>query len=244
LTRANIRDEVRTELGGSAVEVELADKDIDKALKDTFRVYNRFRPGQGFSAIVPTTVQKKYAITEPGLIGVVDMQFITDRLVLTDVANDPFFLQRYVDPYFAGDTWGVFDLRRQYHEDIKRLASAEPEWRGQWEGGTYYLYIDIDYPPDKVSYRYTFKWEPDETVVPNGMQNIPEDDVGWIMDYTAARSKVILGRVRGKFGGIPTPDGGSSDVDYDALIQEGKESMQELTDEIKRRVRPLFPLTE
>jgi hypothetical protein len=76
------------------------------------------------------------------------------------------------------------------------------------------------------------------------MQQIPNGDVGWIMEYILVRAKQVLGRVRGKFHGIPNSEGATDDTDYSELLSEGIERQRELEEELRKRRRPLEPVIE
>lgn len=89
-------------------------------------------------------------------------------------------------------------------------------------------------------YEYLWHVTPDENAV-TGLGWIPDSDTDWIFDYTMARAKMILARKIGKFGGVPTPEGGTEATDAEQLRSEAREDLTRLIDDIKKRRRPLPP---
>jgi hypothetical protein len=54
----------------------------------------------------------------------------------------------------------------------------------------------------------------------------------WIRQYLVAKSKVTLGRVRGKYSGALKVPEGDVTMDFESLLTEGKEELKLLTDEL------------
>lgn len=251
LELAEIRQEVRTELGSCmndgawGIVVELEDEHIDNALKRALRIYNRSRPRHGNAALAVTAGQKKYGPINDaikGFQGVLSVSFVDpDRLASADIDPfEPFLVYSSTGLSTGGDTIGEWMQRLQYNEQARNVTSSEPEWKGQWESRSYYLYIDIhsDY---LCSFEYTWHVTPDNNK-DTGLQFIPDGDADWIIDYTTARAKQVLSRIRGKFQGVPGPDGGESPVDWSELMSEGREDQTRLEEEIQKRRRPLPPI--
>lgn len=246
LTLENIRHEVEVELGGSAIAVELDEQDFVKCTKDAVRHYSRACPQRHTKAVTISRATKRYQLASadhPGLLGVVQVSFVSPDSLAGDF--DPFLPENRVTAGLStlgGETFGELAYRRAYAEDASRVISSEPEWHAQWEeDGEHYLYIDVSLDGVYCSYTWTSYYTPDEHSV-TGMQWIPVGDVQWILDFTAARARQVLARVRGKFQGVPTPDGGQDPLDYDAMASEGRERETELLEELQKRRRPLPPV--
>lgn len=246
LRQDQIREETLSRLGGSRLEVELDQRDLDQATREAIRVYSRYVPLQGWKSIPATVTQKRYVLDlaqHPGFTGIIDVQFLTRR---TDPSSiDPF------DPYdsvvgglLVGDeTFADVMQRLVYTEDAARVVSAEPEWRGEWEGADFALYLDIVRTPTLVAYNWCGAYSTDVTAA-NGMHLIPFDDTDWILNYIEARAMVTLGRVRRKFGGIPNSDGGVDEIDGNQFVDEGNQKTTDLMEEIRSRRIPLPPTIE
>lgn len=259
LTNENLVEEIKLVLGGLSIEIELGDKDITLAARRTLRVYNRYLPFQGKARLMATSAQKKYRIDDlhPGLLGVVDVDFITD--IIPPQAVDPF------DPFYSvsaalagpnsGDqTYADIMQQRTYAEDTQRIVSAEPEWYGQWErvrvstgpdvyAQQYFLYVDLVRTTIMCSYTYNCAYQ-DSDDPGNGRPAIPEGDAQWFLDYTTALCKQTLARIIGKHGGIVGADGQTEPTDSADLRQEAATDLERLETEMKARKRIGIPITE
>ena len=238
LTVNFIREEIQLLLGAGGVEIELTPKQMEAIARDIFRKYNRYRPMHGRAALTVNQTTKKYEITQPGLQGVLMVDFVDAYIAGSKL--DPFSYESRNVLNFDGDTYGALLQADMYIEEARRIMSVETEWLGQWEGDKYYLYIDIS--RDLLcSYRYTWHITRDDNAV-TGMQFVPDGDTDWIIDYGVAKAKEILGRVRTKRGGIIGSDGNTQEIDGPALLQEGRDDQKELIESIKKRRPPLPPV--
>lgn len=243
LTLASIRAYVRTKLGGSSIDVELADGDIDVCLQDSVRAYNRVRPRKAHKALTVTPSVKKYKVDDAhvGFIGVSNVQMIRDR---SNIPNpfDP--MTQNVAQVFTGSTDSTIGQVGQaltYFKDAENIASAETEWSAQQEDDGYYLYIDVVREGYLVSMEYTWGVTPDDNSA-SGLKFIDSGDCDWIFKYTLAGSKAILGRMLGKFGGIPGAEG-NEEVDAADLKAQADAEIEKLEEVLKLRRRPLPPIT-
>jgi hypothetical protein len=257
----NVGEEVRTALGDSGVEVELTEKDIERCLRDALRHYNRSRPGRRKLGITVSSATKRYALDPAsfaGIQGIVGFECVRERV--TD-GIDPFDPLSVIGPggvHTGIDTFGDYDQKLYYIERARRISSSEVEWRFQWEppqpaeGGPPaagdkdipVLYADIPATtPQFCSIEYTYHFTMDNAAN-TGLQNVPDGDTDWFIDYATAFAKTILSQIRGKFKGIVGPDGAEKSIDYDDLKSEGREDIRELKEAMKRRRRPLVPEIE
>lgn len=253
LTMDNIREEVQTLLGASGVTVELSPKDFEKCVKDAVRSYSRLRPFRGNSSIAVNETTKRYGpldIKHPGFQGIVEVRF-TRNVPSNPRALDPFSPETLLAANLlpSADTISDYAMMMQSSKDARSVLSSEPEYQGMWEeDGHFYLYVDMQQSDYLVSYVWTGaycvippKELPSQGVLP--MTMIPEGDVDWVMNYTAAVAKQILCRIRGKYEGVTNPDGATDSVDWSQLQQEATDAILSLTDDLKARRRPLSPVT-
>ncbi len=179
---------------------------------------------------------------KPTIQGIVHVDFITNRAVVTD----PFdFTNQGLRQVLSGTggPFGEVEQQLDYLKTAKRIASAEPEWKQIWESNQLFLYLDITRQPTLASMTYTWHVTPNDDPA-TGVGLIPDGDTDWIHDYILAMSKTIVGRKRGKFGGIANPEGADDATDSEGLISEGREDMERLQEEILKRRRPLLPVIE
>lgn len=243
-------EELRALLGGSQVDIELSDDDIRLCASRTLRVYNRYLPFRGRAKLAVTASTKRYRIDHlhTGLLGVADVQFLSQRVTSTVDPFDPLMQTVYSRKNTMETTFGDVMMIRVYAEDAQRVMSAEPEWHGQWErvGGAlqYALYIDV---PTHVTTEcgYSFRCAYQDTDDPaTGRLAIPDGDADWFLAYGAALAKQMLSRVRGKHGGVLTSEGGTDTTDADSDRSEAATELEALTNEIKMRKPPYIPVTE
>jgi len=251
LQRAQLRETVREELGEGGVQVELEDAHIDRAIAGACNTYNRYLPPYRHGSVEVTGSTKKYEIDHPGIVEILDVQFLRkDRLRDLDLEN-PFVLGQMVESFETSAS--VYHQGLGYMEDARAVYSSEPTWTSQWEqvapdsdgipGQVLYLYVDI--PTSNLwecSYMYAIHVTPDDAT-DTGLHLIPVGHIQWFEEYTTARAKIILGRIRDKFKGIPLPDGGSGELDGMDLISEGKEEVRELIEDIRSMARQMPPIT-
>lgn len=245
LTVVNVREEVRRTLGVSGVQVELSDDDILLVLRQALRKVNLHRPGRGVVKLQVSAGVKRYQLSPlpAGLKGVRRVSFLEEPTSSSPI--DPFDPRTYMPApttLVGRLTPGDFAQEHYYREESRRVMSLDPVSRWQWEGDNFYIYIDVPAGPAyMVSVEYVFHYV-DQVGVVNGMDKIPDVDADWVLALCVARAKQILGRVRGKFGGIADDQGSVTEVDGSTLITEGKEEEAELLTAIKARRRPLLPV--
>ena len=244
LTISNITDEVKLALAGDIVDVELSSQTITKIIKDTTRKYCHYKPCYGVAPLVIDSSTKKYGpITAPGFLGVTRVAFVrSDIAGLTNDMFSVFYQSQNQLLTYGPDTFGEIANQLSYLKQISEVAGIEPEWHGQWESGGYFLYIDVRTNMYLCSYFYTFALTPTDDAT-TGLPLVPASDVDWFLEYCTARAKMILGRGLRKFGGIPNPEGGQDPIDGSDMVTEGAAEAAALEEALKKRRRPLLPIT-
>lgn len=252
LSTEQLIEEIPLLLGGSTVEIELTEKDIRLAALRALRMWNRYLPRQGKAALAVVTSQKKYRIDDlhPGLLGVVDVDFLSSLTPPTVI--DPFDpMQTSIGLGYGDETYGDVMQRRVFAEDASRIVSSEPEWHGQWETVAvgpanelqYFLYIDVVLTSSSCGYTYNVKYQ--DTDDPGlGRLAIPEGEVQLFTDLVLAYAKQVLARSRGKHQGIVGPEGQTDPMDSSDDRQEAIADLERIEAELKMRRRPGLPLTE
>lgn len=240
LTPDDIRTEVMLALGGSGVDVELAEEDVHYCIRETLRRYNRARPGHGHFALQATKSQRRYEIIKPGIQGIVRVEFV-ERPNLEGDLFDPFFFNAYgLTP--LGETFAEYSLRRKAIEQGRRVLGVEPEWNAEKEDGKVALYVKISIPYF-VWVTYSWHYEPDNNPE-TGMQWIPDSDTDVFMDFCIAYAKRIVAMKRGKFEGVLSPDGATNPIDASTLREEAKMELEQAQEKLNNRRRPMLPEIE
>jgi hypothetical protein len=66
------------------------------------------------------------------------------------------------------------------------------------------------------------------------LEKVTTRDEDWVLSYSLAHAKEILGRKRGKFGTLPVA-GQPLELDGPALLQEAREEKAELNEDLRQR---------
>ena len=244
-----VRSHVLKRLGASSIDVELLADDIDEAGRQALRVLNRYRPIIGEAQLRVAKAQHRYpiAINRPGLIGVYDIHFITS---FTEFGTlfDPFFTSPFGVTNLPNGSYATLMMELTYIKDARRITSNDPDGKFAWiinpqtKRPEANLFINIPFDPTLCGFSYT--WGVDYNDSPEvGLMNVSSDDVDWFLNFTVARAKFTLARILGKFGGIPTSEGGTDGTDAESLRQEAIQDEAQLTEDIRRRRRQLPPIT-
>jgi hypothetical protein len=237
----DLKKMVSSNLGGNDIDVELHDDDYAESLGYAVRELNRWRPQHGLAALTTYSPSvKKYVITAPSLIGILDVQGVDDSALQCNPC-DPFWPYPYGSA-FAYRSEGYGEQMQMVHnrQTGELVDGYDLDWdTGNSAPGVVELFVNGGRSGTKVSYRYTWGITPDDDVL-TGVGKIPQGDINWVADLAQARGRQILGRKLRKYGGINMPDG-VEQLDGAELVTEGREDERRLIEDIKRRRRPVLP---
>lgn len=235
------REHVKVEIGAAAYRIACAEPAL--------REYNAKRPYVG-RAVVPeaTAGAAKYGPIDtrhPCFVGVADCRGVEQREPVVTPSNpfDPFYQYRV-----PGQRAGELILQAFDNRSLAEVSNDDFQWTAAWEPDNhFYLYLRVPtgWPLD-VGYEWHGKylWEAPAPLPTVGVllaTQVPEEDVQWILDYSVALAKEVVARARGKFGGVPEPEG-TSETDATVLLEESRTTLELLTAQMARRRRPLSPL--
>lgn len=246
LTFDSLRTHVRDRLGRGMVRVELTDDNIDAAIRDTVRLYNKFVP-QRKRAVLPLSPNGQYALSDtyPAIQEVIDVVGVRNRDTSAGDRIDLFDPLIYM-PGGSINTAGLATYLQSLEsiEYARRLFSSEVEWSTQWEnvGGTkkLLLYISTSATSNQVyGFEYIEGLAADDNAN-NGIRFVPPDMEDWFVSYTMALCKQTLGRALRKFQGIPGPDGSDLQLDGTDLVTDAENEIADLKDQIQN-TRTSFP---
>jgi len=263
LSVSDVREHTLTFLGASALDIEVSEGDVDACLKQAIRLLNRYLPKQDVGIIespqqtqgLGTAGGSKHRLDDkhPGIIAVVDCEFSP----ITQIEGGAYFENPFVySPVRSagGESAGTYGVTRAYYEDGRRVFSADPEWytnhetvanatTGELERHLY-LYLSLpEYTSQfwRVMYRYNYQYTPDDDPY-TGVGTIRPDLEEWVFRYVEAQAKIILSRIRGKFGGVVETQGAFAQLDAMNLQQEAQQDLYALEEDLRSRQRPIPPL--
>lgn len=246
LTRDTLRTHVRDRLGRGMVRVELQDANIDAAISDAVRLYNKYLP-QRKRAVLPAAPNGQYVLTDtyPMIQEVIDVVGVRNRETTGADRIDLFDPLIYM-PGGAVNSAGLATYLQSLEslEYARRVFSSEVEWSTQWEnvGGSRKLVLYIS-TPSSGSLVYGFEYVQSITADDNantGLIFVPPDMEDWFVRYVVALCKQTLGRALRKFQGIPGPDGSDLQLDGTDLVTDAENEIADLTDSIQN-ARTSFP---
>jgi len=250
LTLKDLRQTIRELLGFGTVEVELLDAHLDRAIELSLKTYNRYLPGHNWRSVMAAPGFKgRVWLNHPGIVDVYNCQFLnTLQLSAQDLVENPFVLDALL---LGGDAFvqaGEYQNYLQGIRDSRTVFSAKPEWWSQWEVDAgvrkCFLYLRMPYyTPYNTAYEYLFQRELSDNLEV-GLPSVMIAHESWVVNFAAAQAKIILGHVRDKFKGIPSPDGGDMMTDGSDMIAEGKGEVADLTSEILAMQPQLPPIHE
>lgn len=249
------------ELGSfGGVNVELQDIHYKAAIKDACDVLTRYKPGErGFlqSYSAGTFRYPLDPANYPGFINVTHVDFVKPELTGSGILlENPFRLDTVIGMGMGTVTlaYGDYALSLARVNEARRVFSIAPRWEGVWEldstGPTpkrvFALYLRMPDPALALAYDvtvyYSFRYEcSDDLLI--GIPSVPINHQVWFKKYALAKAKIILGRIRNKFHGLPGDEPGMMmELDGGDLISEGREEVQQLEEELMAMRSQLPPI--
>jgi len=212
--------EILSTLGHPTVMVELTETQLEQAIRTT---------GDFISQYFPREQKYAYFYTQP-LISEYDLP--ADAYYVQDVKWDP-ATTRIGDIFGAesflfnvGNVTGIQNILLDYHllQAYRKFSQRVLATEGQWEvRGDNKIRL---FPTPRGQFPVVVEYMPH-------VQHFSPMSREVIKRMLVAEAKIILGNVRSKFGTLPSPDGGSLQLNGDALRTEGmEEKKQALEDAI------------
>jgi hypothetical protein len=227
MNRTELKAWIKRQLGGSFLQIELEDADLDDAVENAARWFASEK-GVHRNVLVPVTAgQPQYTL--PSDVEVVrEVVFAAPPFDLSLIFSPFIFADERVpyDIYMTPENQGLYSTLTQtlqYIEMAKRTLSAESDWRVE-EGKL--LLSPVPRTSGVVSVGYKSN--------SFDIENLGETDHNFLKAYALAAAKWTLGRIRSKYDSYPVA-GGDRQLDGKELIAEAKESLKELQEGIHGR---------
>lgn len=263
LTKRGLYDYVRNTLGRGSVEVELQDAHINAAIDAATTLVNMYCPAKRWVMIpsvglgryvfpkmpVPTTpvdlTTTPYLINVPGVQRVIRVEGVRERATASQIdLFDPLV-------YIAGGVASMsgladYNAGLSYLQESRKRLNATAEFRTVKEyDETLGMPVIALYFSAPQLFRYVYGAEVAMNTTPDdnprtGLAYIPDGVNHWFTEYVLARCQYTLGRILGKFGGLPGPDGNVLPLDNEDLRKEGSDAMRDLVQELMN-MRPSLP---
>jgi len=224
-TDAEVTSFVFAMLGAPQRKVELNPINITEALKVAVRTYASIKPIFRKGSVVINGGVQKYdfiALAKPygkGLTNIYVQPITSPAAVFNE-----FEYYRLRQPPYVDMSELLTD--RMYYKEIGNLTGTNFDWEWTQSGSTMAILLVSPIPTRTFTAAY------DYNLSPSTMAEIPEYDQQWVANYALALCKEILGRVRGKYQGVPGNDLPVT-TDWQELLNEGREAQKDLLDTIK-----------
>lgn len=226
-------DWVRKKLGDPTIQVELDETQIVQCIDDTFELFQKYKPVEFYDT---TQLAKgKYYVDlyndgSVDAIGILDVEFVrmdyqSFEAIEGALLYDPFYFLS------AGGISGIdvtmYANVRQWTEIISRLFGAEEGFVPLDDGR-----VIVQVPG---TFNVTFKW-----AMPwSGYADLHRPYQHLFLNLVLAKSRQILGHIRGKFNqGVPGA-GGMVQLDGDYQREKGSVDEEKYLDELMR-ISPHF----
>ena len=225
-------------LGMGRVELELNQAHYKRAVDATMKALARYYPQYNYQVIPIQKGGLKYLVNARNCIGIKAASFF---------CSGPRFEEA---PYYT--RWVDRTMELMDMKDTQRVFGDTPEWSWKYEldqqtnKQAVYFYCTITMSsfvdtfariPDIACIWYAWALEASEDPEV-GIPAVPYDLRSWVEDYATARARMILGDVRGKFGGVPgAEDGSVLPNDGGRQVQRAEAKIQELEADLRGRQR-------
>lgn len=238
---------IKKELGYPVVNVELMDEHIIQSIDDALRIFNNWTSSVelrvaynqqdavvlDLGSEVRGVLEVKMLYPETQRAGTaVDPdeesagQPIVGSSTLSDRVNIFEMMYRMVFPKFPISDWYMY---RSFYEMFQKVRGTDPDWK--YDKFNHKLYVDCWTGPYDIYYVVA------SDLTLESLSSGESQYTQMFLDLVCARAKLILSRIRGKFGNsIPAPDGQIS-TDADILRQEGIEKEKEVVDRLRGKAK-------
>jgi hypothetical protein len=226
-TAQQLYDEVRASLGGTLVDVELTDVDIEISYQKARRRYIQRGSNNYRKAFYPIHVyrnQRTYDI-HPDINTIVKIVKPSQGWTLEDplshVAYNELFEGR--STVHGGLDFLSYEMTLHLLEQQRRFMSYDVQFFHR----KFDNQIELLNPPERNTLWFIECYA-----------NLSDDryrELDWIIRWTIAESKQMLGMAYRKFSSLAAPHG-EVQLDGASLIQEGKQEQEELLMEIENMV--------
>jgi len=226
-TEKYIFDWVKKKLGDPTVNVELDETQIKHCIDDVIELFQKYRPKEYYQG---TILSEGYHLVDApdGSMGVLGVEFNRYESELgsglEDVFN-PFYFISYGG--MGGVDIQTYHLMKHWIEVMQRTFGTEEGYE-LLDDGRVFISVPGEY---KVSIMWAMPW--------TGLEDLHRPYQHLFLNLVLAKSRQVLGQIRGKYGqGVPGA-GGQVQLDGEYQRQKGQEDETKYTDELMR-ISPHF----
>lgn len=222
-TMEELQKYIVRKLGGCAVVVELTSEQVSDCIYDALDQFNHY-----LCKAEPRVSKSREGSVQiplnPGDRGVVNCKILFPEDTRVYAQMNVFELMyRMVFPRMPLGDWYLLKV---YYKMYQQIRGTDPDWYVDESTNT--LYVDCWSGPYDIFYVVSR----DLTIA-----DLADLKAAYTRDFrklAVAEAKIVVGRIRGKYGNsIPTP-GGTLTTDAERLLSEGEKEKQEVEDKLEK----------
>lgn len=248
MTKAELREYIKSELGWPYVKVELNDTHLNNSIDRAKSFYTYWATGDATKEIFFTKVlsggERQIKLPD-GIYDVIDMNDSTNNL---GSANELFTVQNQMLMHgmldFASGSTSILDyhIGLDYINALQDYTVSSYQWRYSQFNNTITLSpvpsAGINWTESDTNFILVRAYIKEGFFIGNiqnqeTAQNEFLYDNYWIQEYATALAKMKLGHIRRKFANGEVLGNSTITLDGDSLLQEGKEDKERLEEQIK-----------
>ncbi len=215
----DIKNIVLAGLGKGRVDVELDPSHIDSAIKMGLWVFSVYAPVEYTIDLTAAEGQTRFDLSSLGK-DIVITQVIKSCEHYNASSLDPFSFEAFL----SQRGYDIVDVAifQNYIETVNKTLGKEFQWRFEYP----FLYINQPLRAGEVlEVKYIKPYQ--------SVEELPVKYLPFFVKYVKAELKEILARIRGKYRGMPAPEG-AVEMDYSDLLSEAQTEKQEALESLKK----------
>ena len=219
MTKKELENILLSSLGSGRVEVELDPSHIDAAITMALLNFSLYAPVKQSIVLTATQGQTRFDLSDLPRDTVV-VEVAKSRNYANNFAIDPFSFENFI----TQNGYDIVDIAifQNYIETVNKTLGKEFQWKFN------YPFLYVNKPLNAGEILQVDYIKPYQSV-----EEIPIKYLPSFIKYTKAELKEILARIRGKYRGMPAPEG-TIEMDYSDLLSEAQTEKQEALEELKR----------
>lgn len=218
MTKAELENILLSSLGSGRVDVELDPSHIDSAITMSLLMFSVYAPIEYSINLTAADGQAKF-----------DLSSLGSDVVITQVNRSGTSITPSIDPfsfesYISQKGYDIVDVAilQNYVETVNKTLGREFQWRFEYP----FLYLNKPLTAGEIlEVKYTKPYQ--------SVEEVPIKYLPFFIQYAKAELKETLARIRGKYRGMPGPEG-TIEMDYSDLLSEAQAEKQEVLENLKR----------
>lgn len=235
MTVVDIIDEVKLELTGGVLELEIEDATIELVINKAMRELQRYWDESSFLTVPFESCidLAKYQLDSCAIVKVYRMTGMGEGGSNIDITTDPLYAQQFMIFSNAGTMFNIQDYIMNYAawttlSQTRNTISTDMAFRE--DKHNHKLYINSMSSPKYVTIEFIPKLRSVENIQSDYWQDI-------LVRLTTALTKVLLGRIRSRFSLSNAPWG----QDGDKMLEDGNTELRELREKLAANSNLIFP---